>query len=167
MPEFVGVRRTPFRNSIFLFMISVTYMVTYIYTDIKKSSIPDILGFYVKSGWTFISQEQIPDVIQMHACELKGQNTAPSKTQSYPYILSHHLSSWLSSCMELWLLHPCWTFSPLTGHKDGTGHWASSHYWWEAHMSQLSEGCSSALTPAAVRWLLHGRTGRVTWASQV
>lgn len=74
MPEFIGVRRTPFRNSIFLFMISVTYMVTYIYTDIKKkSSIPDILGFYVKSGWTFISQEKIPDVIKMHACELKGQ----------------------------------------------------------------------------------------------
>lgn len=76
------------------------------------------MDIYVQSWWTFISQEQIPDVIKIHASELRGPNTVPGKTQSYPIFF--HMIFPLDSvhAWSLWLLCPCWGFSPLTGHKD-------------------------------------------------
>lgn len=87
-------------------------------------------------------------------------NTAPSRTQGYPIFF--HMFFPLDSvhAQGLWLLHPCWDFS----HSQGTKMWASCHYLWAAHISQLSEACSSLLTPSAAMW--YGRTGRVTSTTQ-
>lgn len=72
----------------------------------------------MKSWCTLTSQKRIPDLINMHAHEIKRPNTAPSRRQSYPKLF--HVTSPLGLTQCFWLLHPdplLRFFSSLSGHK--------------------------------------------------
>lgn len=140
----------------------------HVYCYLKNRSIPDILQFYMKSWCMLTSQERIPDLINMHAHEIKRPNIASSRRQSYPKLFHVTFPLGLTQCF--WLLHPdplLRFFPHFLGTKDLAVQWNFCQRLWAAYISQLSEDHPFSLTPSAARWLLHGRTGRVTWTSQI